>query len=388
MTAGLRSSDRVRTVKSWPPSSASSRSSEGISATQGPHQVAQKFTSTTRPRKSARLMGRPSSVKPTSGAGEGAAFTVKSAKDPASAGGVSARCGAGARMRVAAPAPARSRAAATAPIRTRLWTRATGATSSPRPMTKQSRSKPAGAAPAKPAGSAANALWGGRYAAGPSAIMAEINASIGFDRRLWREDIEGSKAHAAMLARQEILSPEDAAAIAQGLDRIAAEIEGGAFPFRPELEDIHMNIEARLKELIGEPAGRLHTARSRNDQVATDFRLWLKRAIDRLDAGLADLQAALLDQAERHAATVMPGYTHLQPAQPVTFGHHLMAYVEMIGRDRGRLADARARMDECPLGAAALAGTSFPIDREATAKALGFARPMANSLDAVSDRDF
>jgi argininosuccinate lyase len=255
-------------------------------------------------------------------------------------------------------------------------------------MTKQSRSKPAGAAPAKPAGSAANALWGGRYAAGPSAIMAEINASIGFDRRLWREDIEGSKAHAAMLARQEILSPEDAAAIAQGLDRIAAEIEGGAFPFRPELEDIHMNIEARLKELIGEPAGRLHTARSRNDQVATDFRLWLKRAIDRLDAGLADLQAALLDQAERHAATVMPGYTHLQPAQPVTFGHHLMAYVEMIGRDRGRLADARARTDECPLGAAALAGTSFPIDREATAQALGFARPMANSLDAVSDRDF
>ncbi|HEX6101518.1 MAG TPA: argininosuccinate lyase [Alphaproteobacteria bacterium] len=255
-------------------------------------------------------------------------------------------------------------------------------------MTKESRSKPAGAAPAKPAGSAANALWGGRYAAGPSAIMAEINASIGFDRRLWREDVEGSKAHAAMLARQKILSPEDAAAIAQGLDRIAAEIESGAFPFRAEFEDIHMNIEARLKELIGEAAGRLHTARSRNDQVATDFRLWLKRAIDRVDAGLIDLQAALLDQAERHVATVMPGYTHLQPAQPVTFGHHLMAYVEMIGRDRGRLKDARARMDECPLGAAALAGTSFPIDRDATAKALGFARPMANSLDAVSDRDF
>jgi argininosuccinate lyase len=255
-------------------------------------------------------------------------------------------------------------------------------------MPKESRSKPAGRMPVKPAADEANALWGGRFGGGPAAIMAEINASLGFDRRLWREDIEGSKAHAAMLARQKILSAEDAAAIAGGLERIAAEIEAGAFHFRAELEDIHMNIEARLAELIGEAAGRLHTARSRNDQVATDFRLWLKRAIDRLDTGLADLQSALLDQAERHAATVMPGFTHLQPAQPVTFGHHLMAYVEMIGRDRGRFADARERLDECPLGAAALAGTSFPIDREATAKALGFARPMANSLDAVSDRDF
>ncbi len=255
-------------------------------------------------------------------------------------------------------------------------------------MTDESRSKPAGRAPANPARSGANALWGGRFAAGPAAIMAEINASIGFDRRLWREDIEGSKAHAAMLARQRLISPEDAAAIIGGLDRIAGEIEAGAFSFRTELEDLHMNIEARLTELIGAPAGRLHTARSRNDQVATDLRLWLKRAIDRLDAGSRELQAALLDQAERHAATVMPGYTHRQPAQPVTFGHHLMAYVEMIGRDRGRLADARTRLDECPLGAAALAGTSFPIDREATSAALGFARPMANSLDAVSDRDF
>jgi argininosuccinate lyase len=255
-------------------------------------------------------------------------------------------------------------------------------------MPKESRSKPAARTPAKPAAGEANALWGGRFGGGPAAIMAEINASIGFDKRLWREDIEGSKAHAAMLARQKILSPEDAAAIAQGLDRIAGEIEADVFPFRAELEDIHMNIEARLGELIGEAAGRLHTARSRNDQVATDFRLWLKRATLRLDGGLADLQSALLDQAERHAATVMPGFTHLQPAQPVTFGHHLMAYVEMFGRDRGRLGDARARLDECPLGAAALAGTSFPIDREATAQALGFARPMANSLDAVSDRDF
>ncbi len=255
-------------------------------------------------------------------------------------------------------------------------------------MPKESRSKPAGPAPAKAAEAPANALWGGRFGGGPAAIMAEINASIGFDRRIWREDIEGSKAHAAMLARQKIISAEDAAAIAGGLDSIAAEIEAGAFTFRDDLEDIHMNIEARLHELIGEPGGRLHTARSRNDQVATDLRLWLKRAMARLDAGLADLQAALIDKAERHAATVMPGYTHLQPAQPITFGHHLMAYVEMIGRDRGRFADGRARMDESPLGAAALAGTSFPIDRDATAAALGFARPMANSLDAVSDRDF
>jgi argininosuccinate lyase len=255
-------------------------------------------------------------------------------------------------------------------------------------MPKESRSKPGSPAPAKAVDPPANALWGGRFSGGPAAIMAEINASISFDQRLWREDIEGSKAHAAMLARQKIISAEDAAAIASGLERIAAEIEAGTFPFRSDLEDIHMNIEARLGELIGEPAGRLHTARSRNDQVATDFRLWLKRAMTRLDEGLADLQSALLDQAERHAATAMPGYTHLQPAQPITFGHHLMAYVEMIGRDRGRFADGRARLDESPLGAAALAGTSFPIDREASAAALGFSRPMRNSLDAVSDRDF
>jgi argininosuccinate lyase len=255
-------------------------------------------------------------------------------------------------------------------------------------MPKESRSKPGSPAPAKAAQPPANALWGGRFSGGPARIMAEINASIDFDQRLWREDIEGSKAHAAMLAQQKIITTEDAATIREGLDRVAAEIEAGTFEFRAELEDIHMNIEARLAELIGEPAGRLHTARSRNDQVATDFRLWLKRAITRIDTGLMDLQSALLDQAEPHAATVMPGYTHLQPAQPITFGHHLLAYVEMIGRDRGRLADARTRLDESPLGAAALAGTSFPIDRRATAAALGFARPMRNSLDAVSDRDF
>ncbi len=235
---------------------------------------------------------------------------------------------------------------------------------------------------------AANPLWGGQFAAGPAAIMGEINASIDVDRRLYAQDIAASKAHAAMLAATGIISRKDGQSIARGLEQVRAEIESGRFRFSKALEDIHMNVEQRLFELIGEPAGRLHTARSRNDQVATDFRLWVRDAIDALEPALEDLQAALLGQAERHAATLMPGFTHLQPAQPVTFGHHLMAYVEMFGRDRGRFADCRARLDECPLGAAALAGTSFPIDREMTATALGFARPMANSIDAVSDRDF
>jgi len=235
---------------------------------------------------------------------------------------------------------------------------------------------------------AASQMWGGRFAAGPAAIMRRINVSIAFDRRLYRQDIRGSQAHCRMLAAQGMISAADAEAILGGLDQILAEIEAGTFPFREELEDIHMNIEGRLSELIGEPAGRLHTARSRNDQVATDFRLWVRDALDGMDQGLADLEAALLDRAEEHAATVMPGFTHLQAAQPVTFGHHLMAYVEMIGRDRGRLADARRRLNESPLGSAALAGTSFPIDRHATAQALGFDRPMRNSLDGVSDRDF
>jgi argininosuccinate lyase len=233
-----------------------------------------------------------------------------------------------------------------------------------------------------------NQLWGGRFAAGPSAVMQRINASIGFDRKLAAEDIAGSKAHATMLASVGILTREDADAILGGLDRVAEEIAQGTFVFKPELEDIHMNVEARLAELIGEPAGRLHTARSRNDQVATDFKLWVRGAFDRLDGDLKALQVALLDQAEKHADTVMPGFTHLQLAQPVTFGHHLLAYVEMIGRDRDRVRTARARADECPLGAAALAGSPFPIDRHATAKALGFARPTANSMDSVSDRDF
>ncbi len=240
----------------------------------------------------------------------------------------------------------------------------------------------------KPAEAAANAQWGGRFTGGPTEIMRRINASIDFDKRLYAEDIAGSKAHCAMLVAQRILSPQDGAAIAEGLDRIKAEIDSGSFAFSEEREDIHMNVEARLSELIGPTAGRLHTARSRNDQVATDVRLWLRAAIDRLDAAMRDLQRALIDRAEAEAATVMPGLTHLQIAQPVTLGHHFLAYVEMIGRDRGRLADCRRRANESPLGAAALAGTAFPIDRHVTAAALGFDRPAANSLDAVSDRDF
>jgi argininosuccinate lyase len=234
----------------------------------------------------------------------------------------------------------------------------------------------------------ANSLWGGRFAGGPAEIMRRINASIDFDKRLYAEDIAGSKAHCAMLVAQNILSPEDGAAITAGLEQIRSEIERGSFVFSAEHEDIHMNIEARLAELIGPAAGRLHTARSRNDQVATDLRLWLRDAIDRLDLAMRDLQQGLIDRAEAEAATVMPGHTHLQIAQPVTLGHHLLAYVEMLGRDRGRLADCRRRLNESPLGASALAGTSFPIDRHATAAALGFDRPAANSLDAVSDRDF
>lgn len=218
--------------------------------------------------------------------------------------------------------------------------------------------------------------------------MQQINASIGVDKRLYAEDIQGSLAHAAMLVKQGIITEVDGAAIAKGLAAVKAEIEAGKFEFKVALEDIHMNVEQRLKELIGEPAGRLHTARSRNDQVATDFKLWVRRACDEVASETRALVAALVDRAEEEAATVMPGYTHLQPAQPVTFGHHLLAYVEMLGRDLGRLADARRRMNESPLGAAALAGTTFPIDRQMTAKALGFDRPSANSLDAVSDRDF
>jgi len=233
-----------------------------------------------------------------------------------------------------------------------------------------------------------NRMWGGRYASGPAAIMEEINASIDFDKTLWRQDIEGSKAHAAMLAKQRIISAKDAKAIRGGLDAIAGEIEAGSFKFSRALEDIHMNVESRLAELIGPAAGRLHTARSRNDQIALDMRLWVRDTIDAIDEGLVDLQTALAEKALAEAATIMPGFTHLQSAQPVTFGHHLLAYVEMLGRDRGRFADARRRLNESPLGAAALAGSSFPIDRHMTAQALGFDRPTANSLDSVADRDF
>ncbi len=239
-----------------------------------------------------------------------------------------------------------------------------------------------------PDSSSANQMWGGRFSAGPDAIMQAINASIGFDQRLYAQDIAGSRAHAAMLAAQGIISSKDADAIGEGLLAILSEIEAGKFPFTPELEDIHLNIEARLTERIGEAGKRLHTGRSRNDQVAVDFRLWTRDQCDQAIAGLTGLMRAFLAQAEAGADWVMPGFTHLQTAQPVTWGHHMLAYVEMLARDRSRFEDARRRMNECPLGAAALAGTSFPIDRHATAKALGFDRPTANSLDSVSDRDF
>ena len=231
-------------------------------------------------------------------------------------------------------------------------------------------------------------MWGGRYAAGPAEIMERINASIDFDRRLYAQDIAGSKAHCRMLVDCKIIAAADGNAILSGLDAVLKDIEAGDFEFKTSLEDIHMNVEAALADRIGEAAGRLHTGRSRNDQVATDFRLWVRDAIDMLDEQLQNLQRALIEKAEAHADTVMPGFTHLQSAQPVTFGHHMLAYVEMTGRDRGRFADARKRVNESPLGAAALAGTAFPIDRHATAEALGFDRPLANSLDAVSSRDF
>jgi len=233
-----------------------------------------------------------------------------------------------------------------------------------------------------------SSIWGGRFDAGQSSLMEAINASIDFDKRLYLQDIAGSKAHAQMLVVQEILSKNDGNKIQAGLDTIKNEIESGTFEFDTSLEDIHMNVENRLSQLIGEAAGRLHTARSRNDQVATDLRLWVRDAIDNIDAALKDFQHVLIYVADKHAASIMPGFTHLQAAQPVTLGHHLLAYVEMFGRDRGRLQDCRTRLNECPLGAGALAGTSFAIDRRSTANALGFTKPMINSIDAVSDRDF
>jgi len=236
--------------------------------------------------------------------------------------------------------------------------------------------------------STTSTMWGGRFEAGPSAVMEEINASIGFDQRLYTQDIRGSRAHARMLVSKDIITKVDGDAILKGLDQVEAEIKAGKFKFSRALEDIHMNIESRLREIVGDAAGRLHTARSRNDQVATDLKLWVRDALDGLDGALQDLQATLIDRAEEHTASVMPGFTHLQTAQPVTLGHHLLSYTEMIGRDRSRIKDCRTRLNECPLGAAALAGTSFPIDRDQTAAALGFQRPTHNSLDSVSDRDF
>ena len=231
-------------------------------------------------------------------------------------------------------------------------------------------------------------MWGGRFTSGPDAVMEAINASIDVDQRMAKQDIDGSRAHARMLAQQGIISEADAAAIDDGLATVSEEIAQGLLTFRRELEDIHMNVEARLKEIVGEPAGRLHTGRSRNDQVATDFRLWVRDSIDRVDAGLGALIGGLLDRAEEEADTILPGFTHLQPAQPVTLGHHLLAFVEMFSRDRGRFADARRRLNESPLGAAALAGTPYPLDRDMTAQALGFDGPTRNSLDSVSARDF
>ena len=233
-----------------------------------------------------------------------------------------------------------------------------------------------------------NTMWGGRFAASPAQIMEEINASIDFDKRLWRHDILASQAHVAMLGATGIVTAKEAQEIIHGLDQITAEIEAGTFKFSRALEDIHLNVESRLTELIGPVAGKLHTARSRNDQVATDFRLYVREETGTIGGALGALQLALATKALEHAGTVMPGFTHLQTAQPITFGHHLLAYVEMLARDRGRFVDAAKRLNESPLGAAALAGTPFPIDREATASALGFAKPAANSLDAVSDRDF
>ena len=258
----------------------------------------------------------------------------------------------------------------------------------PRPRTSEAKASLDGEPQIKTSAPSANAQWGGRFAAGPAQIMSDINASISFDKRMWRQDIQGSLAHAAMLGEIGVISAEDEHAIAEGLDAICMEIGEGRFVFDTALEDIHMNIEARLTERIGDAGRRLHTGRSRNDQVACDFKLWVRDAIDGLSAQMTGTMRALVERAAEHAGDPMPGFTHLQTAQPVTFGHHLMAYVEMLARDRGRFADCRRRLNECPLGAAALAGTSFPIDRHRTAEALGFDRPTANSLDSVSDRDF
>ena len=345
---------------------------------QGPHQVAQKFKRTTFPRKSFRVNCRPSTlVNIWRGAGIGGSVGSKLTIQPVRSGPVFA----------STDAYVLETPTIIAIIAAMRETSASFLVTSNARMNRimSEKKNPDGA---QNTGGGSNPMWGGRFAVAPDALMETINASIGFDKVLYAHDIAGSIAHAQMLGDAGILSNADVTKICEGLKAVCVEIETGKFNFKTELEDIHMNIEGRLAELIGEPARRLHTARSRNDQVATDYRLWVRDAIDAADDGLAALQTALVDQAEVHADWVMPGFTHLQAAQPVTVGHHLMAYVEMFGRDRARLADARARLNESPLGAGALAGTSFPINRETTAAALGFNRPMANSIDSVSDRDF
>src|SRR5690606_8490404 len=391
-----RSMLTATTSKRSGPISLCSASSAGISWRQGAHQVAQRLSSSVLPAKSASVMALPSGpvkLRPLMERG-GSAVSI-AATSPPMAGSravtfsalaaqavsppISApRLPAGPPITYRAVTPARTPATAASAIRRNAGKFHFGIsdTISSARLSQMSQEK------------ASNRMWGGRFASGPDAVMEAINASIGFDRKLYAQDIRGSLAHAAMLAKTGIISAEDEKKIAEGLNAILAEIEEGKFAFSTKLEDIHMNVEARLAELIGPAAGRLHTARSRNDQVAVDFRLWVKEELQRIDAALGRLIEALLSRAEEHAATVMPGFTHLQAAQPVTFGHHLMAYVEMCGRDRAPVRDACARPHECPLGAAALAGTSFPIDRHMTAEALGFREPTRNSIDSVSDRDF
>src|SRR5262245_45593834 len=381
----------VTTSNCGPPSLACSSSSAGISLRQGTHQVAHRLTITVRPRQSESRRSAPeASRKVRSGTRNGWVATATAATSPRAKGAIrlavsTAGRQAGSPPRL--PSNALIPYIAASPMTTLAKPPAT-TTASRLLVWLFAASDPVMVGETSVGQVMSNKMWGGRFSEHPDAVMEEINASIDFDQHLYRQDIAASKAHAAMLAKQGIITADDAAAITHGLDTILSEIEGGKFTFKRALEDIHMNVESRLAELIGSAAGRLHTARSRNDQVATDFRLYVRAMIDAIDQALASYQRALAEKALAHAATVMPGFTHLQTAQPVTFGHHLLAYVEMAARDRGRFADARARLNESPLGAAALAGTSFPLDRKQTATALGFDRPMANSLDAVSDRDF
>src|ERR1043166_2003867 len=378
------------TSKCGPPSLPCKASSAGISRRQGMHQVAHRFSSTVRPRQSARCRGTmPASAKVRLGTFRGFVATAMAATSPR-AKGSSRRAVSTALLHVALAAglPRNVLIPYTAAIPTAMPARPPPTTTGVRRLAGLFAASSVMVGKTSVDQAMSNKMWGGRFSESPDSIMEEINASIDFDRHLYRQDIAASKVHAAMLAKTGIITADDAASIAHGLDTILSEIENGKFTFKRALEDIHMNVESRLAELIGPAAGRLHTARSRNDQVATDFRLWVRATVDAIDEALAAYQHALAEKALAHAGTVMPGFTHLQTAQPVTFGHHLLAYVEMAARDRGRFADARKRLNESPLGAAALAGTSFPIDRDATAKALGFDRPMANSLDAVSDRDF